>query len=303
MSVAQKLSKYIIVAAWRLKVDHLIPDKTFLSLYYRWQFDRKMHWRNPRTFNEKLQWLKVYNRKAEYSTLVDKYSVKQYIADKLGERFVVPVLGVWDRPEDIEWDKLPERFVVKCSHDCGGSVICRNKAELNIEEATKKLKQAFSQDYYIANGREWPYKNVVKRIFAEQFLVDKDGHLNDYKFFCFGGEPKYCSVISGREVKKVCIDFFDKDWNHQPFHQPGFYPFAETEIKKPECYDQMWEYARILAADKPFVRIDFYEVDGKVYFGEVTFFPTSGFGPFAPEEWDMTFGSWINLPPKRKEKK
>ena len=293
MRILSKLSKYIIVASWRLHADHLLSDKAFLCLYYRWRFDRKLNLKNPRTFNEKLQWLKLYNRKPEYTTMVDKYKVKEYVAEKIGSDCVTPVFGVWKSPSLIEWDNLPDRFVLKCSHDCGSSVICKNKASLDKEAALKKLEKAFDYNYYY-HCREGPYKNVEKCVFAEEYLEDNEGHLNDYKFFCFNGEPKYCQVIGGRE-SVTHIDFFDKEWHHQPFQQPDFYPFSSKEIKKPECLDQMWEYARILSTDLPFARVDFYEVDGKVYFGEITFFPTSGMGKFKPEEWDTTFGDWINL--------
>lgn len=274
----------------------VLPDELYLKVKFRQLMGKKLNLKNPQTFSEKLQWLKLYNRRPEYTTMVDKYAVKDYVAKIIGEEYIIPTLGVWDRPEDIEWDKLPNQFVLKCTHDSGGLVICRDKSKLDKEAAVTKLHKTLKQNYF-RKWREWPYKNVPRRIIAEKYIEPtpdlKD--LLDYKFFCFNGEPQYCQVISGRNTKMSC-DFFDKDWNHQPFHEPRTYPFSEHELAKPSKYGEMWDLARRLAKDKPFSRIDFYEVRGKVYFGEITFFPTTGMGGFQPEEYDLKFGEMIQLP-------
>lgn len=277
-----------------------IPDKPYIQWMYRLKMGKKLNLKNPTTFSEKLQWLKLYNRKPEYTTMVDKYAVKEYVAKIVGGKYVIPTLGVWDRPEDIDWDLLPNQFVLKTTHGGGNSgvVICKDKASLDKEEVNKKLNCSLKQDIYKVL-REWPYKNVPRRIIAEQFIEpDKETNdLPDYKFFCFNGVPKFCQVISGRNTKE-CIDFFDKEWNHQPFHEPKYLPFSDIMPQCPNQYIKMWQLAELLAEGKPFSRIDFFNVGDKVYFGEITFFPTSGLGGFDPVEWDSIFGGWIKLPSK-----
>ena len=272
-------------------------DKVFLSLKYRVIFGKKLNWETPKTFSEKLQWLKVYDRNPQYTVLVDKIKVKEYVAEKLGEEYIIPTLGTWEHPEDIDFDSLPEKFVLKCNHNSGlGMYICKDKSKMDKDAVIRELNKGLKEDYYKL-GREWPYKNVPRRILAEKF-IETDPNINDlidYKFFCFDGKPKYCQVIAGRN-SVMSIDFFDEKWNHQSFHEPKIFPFAIKVPSKPKCLDMMWKAAKLLAEGKPFSRIDFYEVNNKIYFGEITFFPTSGFGGFSPEEYDMQFGSLIPLP-------
>lgn len=273
-----------------------ISDEKYLKIVYRISMSKKLQLDNPQTYSEKLQWLKLYDRKPEYTMMVDKYEVKEYVAGIIGEEHIIPTLGVWDKFEEIDFDTLPNRFVLKCTHDSGGLVICKDKSKLNKKKAQSILNGCLKNNYYWGN-REWPYKNVKRRILAEQYIEPspETNDLPDFKFFCFNGEPKFCQVISGRNAE-MSIDFFDKDWNHQPFHEPSNYPFANPTPTCPKHLDYMWEAARKLAVGKPFSRIDFYDVNDKVYFGEITFFPTSGMGGFDPEDWDYQFGSWINLP-------
>lgn len=281
-----------------VKLLRLLPDKPYLSLKYRVNFGRWPNWKNPQAFSEKLQWLKLYDRKPEYTLMVDKYAVKEFVAGLIGEEYVIPTLGVWDKPEEIEWKKLPDQFVLKTTHGGGseGVVICRDKAIFDREKAIDQLNKSLQIDLYKV-WREWPYKNVPKRIIAEKYIEPNSvtNDLADYKYFCFNGEPKYIQVISGRG-KIMCIDFFDQEWSHQPFHEPKDYPFAKEEPTKPMQFELMWSLSRKLASNKAFSRIDFYEVGNKVYFGEITFFPTSGMGGFNPPEWDLIFGDLIQLP-------
>lgn len=278
-----------------------LPDKIYLKWMFRLKMGKKLDLRNPQTFSEKLQWLKLYNRRPEYTQMVDKYSVKDYVAKIIGDEYIIPTLGVWDKPEDIDWDSLPEKFVLKTTHGGGSSgvVICRDKSTFDRENAIKRLRFSLKKDDIYRTLKEWPYKNVVKRIIAEKYIEPKPNtnDLPDYKFFCFNGEPKYCQVISGRGAK-MCIDFFDKEWKHQPFHEPRRYPFAAVEPKKPERFEKMWDLAKELAQDKAFSRIDFYEVGDNVYFGEITFYPTSGFGGFEPSNYDIIIGRLLQLPTK-----
>lgn len=276
-----------------------LNDKTYLKAMFKLQMGYPLNLKSPKTFSEKLQWLKLYDRKPEYTTMVDKYAVKNYVAKKIGEQYIIPTLGVWDSAKDIDFDALPQQFVLKCTHDSGTVVICRDKDKLDKQATIKQLNKWLKRNYY-RKWREWPYKNVPPRIIAEKYMEDNSQKpdvkkdLPDYKFFCFNGEPKYCQVITGRN-DKMCIDFFDKDWYHQPFHEPQNYPFADIEPQKPNNYEQMWNAARELAKDKDFSRIDFYQIQDNVYFGEITFYPTSGFGGFSPENYDEILGKMITF--------
>ena len=278
--------------------DHL-PDEELLKRRFKATFGRELDLNNPRTFNEKLQWLKLYDRKPEYTRMVDKYEAKKYVAEIIGEEYIVPTLGVWDRFEDIDFDVLPDQFVLKCTHDSGGLVICRDKATLNIEKARKKINKSLATNFYL-RGREWPYKDVKPRIIAEAYIQDeKTKDLPDYKFFCFNGEPKALFVATERNTvgEETKFDFFDMDFNHidvRNGHPNGIVPPS-----KPACFEEMRRLAEILSADIPHLRVDFYEVNEKVYFGELTFFHWSGFVPFEPEQWDKQFGDWIILPEKK----
>lgn len=277
-----------------------LPDKLYLSLRYRFTMGHWIDWKNPKTFTEKIQWLKIYNRKPEYTTMVDKYAVKQYVVDRIGEEYVIPTLGVWNKPEDIDWDSLPDRFVLKTTHGGGGGgvVICKDKSTFDRASAVAKLNGSLASDIY-SNFREWPYKNVHRRIIAEKFIAPQKSaapnDLPDYKFFCFNSEPKYCQVIRDRHTEET-IDFYDMDWNHQEF--VGLNPVARnglTPVARPEHLDKMAEICRELSVDIPFVRVDLYVVDDKEYFGELTFFPASGFGRWLPEGTDEKIGSCLDL--------
>ena len=275
----------------------IIPDKQYLKWMFRLQMGYKLDLDNPKTFNAKLQWLKLYNRKPEYTQMVDKFAVKEYVANIIGKEYIIPTLGAWDKFDDIDFDKLPNQFVLKTTHGGGGCgvVICKDKAKFNIENAKSKLKKSLKTCIY-KSFREWPYKNVKKRIIAEEFIETDNGELKDYKLFCFNGIPRYCQVIAGRETDITTIDWYDREWNHQHFHEPKDYPFSEKGHSRPRCLDEMWNIATKLSQGQPFLRVDFYEISNTIKFGELTFFPTSGFGGFKPIEWDYKLGEWIKLP-------
>ena len=289
---------YSILTRVALLTRWFVPDKLYLKFLFRDKMGYCLNLTSPKTFSEKLQWLKLYNRRSEYTTMVDKAAVKDYVARIIGPEFIIPTIGIWNRPEEIDWDNLPNKFVLKTTHGGGntGVVICRNKSTFNRQEAIKKLKSSLKSDIYKRWG-EWPYKNVPKRVIAEEYIgLDSDTtDLCDYKFFCFNGTPKFCQVISGRGIK-MCIDFFDRAWNHQPFHEPKNFPFADVEPQKPQNIESMWKAAEILSKDMAFVRIDFYDVNNRIYFGEITFYPTSGMGGFEPENYDKVIGDMIKIP-------
>lgn len=257
--------------------------------------DKWPNLRNPKTFSEKIQWLKLYDRKHIYSTMVDKYEAKKYVASIIGEEYIIPTIGVWGNPDDIDFDTLPDRFVLKCNHNSGkGMCICKNKAELDLNNVRKELCEGLKENYYL-KCREWPYKDVKRRVIAEQYMEDcNNTDLKDYKFFCFNGEPLYCQVIADRNTT-MTIDFYDSEWNHQPFHEPKSYPFSKTGHTEPVNYKRMLELAAVLSQGFRFLRVDFYEINNKIYFGELTFYPTSGLGGFNPEKYDALFGDLIKL--------
>lgn len=275
-----------------------IPDLPWLKLLFRIKNGYWMDFKNPTTFGEKLQWLKVYGFRPEYTQMVDKYAVKEYVAKKIGTEYVIPTLGIWDKPEDIEWDVLPQKSVLKTTHGGGscGVVICKDKSTLDKQKAIDDLN--VSMGFTVGNAfREHPYMGVQKRVIAEG-LLEMSGHkdLEDYKFYCFDGEPRFCQVIRDRSTKET-IDFYDMEWNHMPF--VGLNPVArngKTPVARPENLEDMIRICRELAKDIPFVRIDLYEVEGKVYFGEITFYPASGFGEFSPKEWNQKLGDMLHLP-------
>lgn len=274
----------------------LFPDKLYLTLLFRCKMGYWIDWKNPKTFSEKLQWLKLYNRKPEYTIMVDKYAVKEYVAKIIGEEYIIPTLGVWDTPEEINWDELPNQFVLKTTHDSGTVIVCKDKNEIDFKIVKKRLKKSLKKNYFY-HGREWPYKNVKRRIIAEQYMEDRDSEdLIDYKFYCFNGEPIYCQVIRDRRSKET-IDFYDADWNHMPF--VGLNPIVKngiTQVVKPYNLEDMLSICRKVASQLPFVRVDLYSIQRKVYMGEITFYPASGMGVFTPQEWNYKLGELISLP-------
>lgn len=274
---------------------NFLPDKVFLELVYWSRMGQKLNLDCPQTYNEKLQWIKLYCRDPIYTKLVDKYAVKDHVANLVGNEYVVPTLGVWDSFDDIDFDRLPDQFVLKCTHDSGGLVICRSKKDLDLCAAKNKIEKCLKRNYYW-NAREWPYKNTKPRILAEPYLEDRaTKELRDYKFFCFNGEPKALFVATERQTpgEEVKFDFFDMEYNH--IEVKNGHPNAKVLPEKPQQFGLMKELAKKLSQNIPHVRVDFYEINGKVYFGEMTFFHFSGMVPFEPEEWDYTFGSWIQL--------
>lgn len=284
------------------EIKKYIPDKIFLKYLYYKRMDKKIDLTCPQTFNEKLQWLKLYDRSPEYTKMVDKYEAKKYVADIIGEEYIIPTLGVWNKFEDIDFNQLPNQFVLKCTHDSGGLVICKDKAKLNIEDAKKKINKSLKRNYYYS-GREWPYKNVKPRIIAERYMQNKnDEDLKDYKFFCFNGEPKIILVCSERfSSSNMCETWFDENWNCLDIIEANHR--INKKIKKPVNFSPMMEFSKKLSKNIPFIRVDFYEIDGKIYFGELTFFPAAGFEKFEPEKWNRRLGNMLELPREKKIEK
>ena len=271
-------------------------DKLYLKIMYFHRMGCRLNLASPSTFNEKLQWLKLNDRNPLYSTMVDKYEAKNYVASIIGEKYIIPTIGVWDKPEDIDWDSLPSQFVLKVTHDSGGLVICKDKSKLDIGAACKKIRKSLTRNYYL-HSREWPYKNLRRRIIAEAYMEDDESaELHDFKIHNFNGEPKFTLVCRDRYSDSgLTEDFYSVDWQHMPVKRPK-HPNSMTLTSRPEELDEMYVLARKLSKDIPFLRTDFYIVNHKVYFGELTFFPASGMTPFIPEKWDAVFGQWLKLP-------
>ena len=278
----------------------LLSDKAYLSRMFYYRMGKKIDWDAPKTYSEKLQWLKLYDRNPRYTSLVDKYEVKDYVSGIVGEEHVAHTLGVWESPEDIDFDKLPQRFVLKTTHGGGncGVIICRDKSKLDYGKTIKSMRHSLSQDLY-RDSREWPYKKIHKRIIAEEFLEDKEtGELRDYKFFCFDGKVRALFVATERQTREEpFFNFFDK--SYEPLDIKQGHPRSEKMPERPEKFDEMKAIAEKLSIGLPHVRIDLYQANGTVYFGEFTFYHFGGMVPFEPASWDRTFGDWLTLPSKR----
>ena len=277
-----------------------LSDEKYLSAVYKLKMGKKLDLDDPKTFTEKLQWLKLYDRKPEYTKMVDKYEAKQYVADRIGDEYIIPTLGVWDHFDEIDFDALPEQFVLKCAHDSGGLCICRDKKTFDIEKARQRINWSQGREYYYM-WREWPYKDVKHRILAEQYMQDQTNpELTDYKFYCFNGEPKFLYVSTGLENHATAsISFLTLDWQFAPYERSDYPPFAKLP-PKPQNFDLMIELARKLSAGTDFLRVDLYEINGKVYFSELTFSPGAGFTKFKDPTHDLEIGNMLHLTSKRK---
>ena len=270
-----------------------LDDEKFLKLKYFSRFGKKLDLKNPKTFNEKLQWLKLNDRKSIYTTMVDKYDVKNYVSKIIGEEYIIPTIGVWNHFDDIDFSKLPNQFVLKCTHDSGGICIVKNKNTINKKKLKKYFDKQLKKNYYLS-GREWPYKNMIPRIIAEPYLEDKKyKELRDYKFFIFNNKLALWFICSNRK-NRVKFTFFDSNKNFLNIKQCN--ALNDPNVELPINYKKMVELAEKLSHNTIQVRIDFYEVNGKIYFGEFTFFDSSGFGEFKPDEWDLKIGNMLKLP-------
>ncbi len=279
----------------RLKLIYklsFLPDKLYLKFVFRIKTGRKLNLKNPTGFNEKQNWLKLYDKHPEYTALVDKIAVRDHIEKALGDGSLFPLLGHWDSYDEIDFSKLPDRFVLKCNHDSGSVKVVEDKSKINHAEMKEFLENRLRMNAF-SFGREYPYKDVKPCIMCEQYMEAKDGKgINDYKFFCFDGEPKIMFVATDRAVD-VKFDFYDMDFNHLDIY--NIHPNADHAIEKPKAFEQMKDICRKLTKGMRFVRLDLYEIDGKVYFGEYTFFHGGGFYLFSPEQWEQRLGQWLRI--------
>lgn len=297
----------------------IIPDSLFVKLKFRKAFGRWPNLKSPKSFNEKLTWLKLNDHNPLYTQMVDKYEAKKYVASLIGEEYIIPTYGVWDKAEDIDFDSLPDKFVLKATHDSGRVIICRDKSKLDRDWARAEMKKSLRRNFY-AVTREWPYKNVKRRIIAEKLLEIPDGgeladiqvdklfilirnskfqdrnsrDINDYKFFCFNGHVKFMKVDIDRSSNH-CANYYDRNFRLLDFWESDF-PRSNKSLTRPQTFETMVKFAELIAQNKAFIRVDFYEINGHPYFGEATFYPASGTGRFSPSEADNKIGQLLKLP-------
>lgn len=279
-----------------LSLMNFLPDRFYVSIQYRYHTGKKLHLNPAKRYNEKLQWIKLYDRNPRYTDLVDKYKVKEIVAKTIGEAYVVPLLGVWDSPEQISLSELPNQFVLKTNHDSKGVLICKDKKTFDLEKAKTFFASHMKVNGY-AYGREWPYKNVERKIIAEQYLDTKSEDLIDYKVMCFNGKARLIQVHQGRFTDHYTHDIYDTNWEKQPVNQVGETPNDKT-LERPCFLQEMLQLSEKLAVNIPHIRVDWYYVNNQLFFGEMTFFDASGYLDFVPEEYNEIIGSWIDLPPK-----
>lgn len=298
--------KWIRVAKEKTRVFfwyYLLPDSVYLKLRYKDVFGCWPDLNNPQKFTEKLQWLKLHDHNPLYHKLVDKYEVKPIISSIIGEEYIIKTLGVWYRFEDIEWDRLPNQFVVKCTHDSASIVICLDKSHFDPNKYAWRFKELFlKRDYYHYLNKQWAYKGIIPRIIAEEYIEDDTyNSLSDYKFYCFSGKAKGVYVTINR-FSSMSVSMYDMNWNIMPFEH--IHPNQGEVVSKPKNFELMTEFAEKIARyiDNPFVRVDFYETNGRVYFGEVTFYPEGGMCYFKPEEWDYEMGRWMDISALKEKK-
>lgn len=288
----------VVYVIRRMNIGKSMSDENYLRMIYRIMFGKKLNLDNPQTYNEKLQWLKLNDHNPQYPKMVDKICAKDYVASIIGSEFLIPTIAIYKDIGEICIEELPERFVLKTNHSGGNSgvVICQDKSNFDLEAAKRKLQQSLESDMF-SHSREWPYTQIKPQVFAEKFMsdVESDG-LNDYKFFCFDGEVKALFIGTERSSGDVKFDFYDADFNHLDLVQT--HPMSGRNIEKPQNFDKMKELACKLSKGFPHVRVDLYNVQGIIYFGELTFYHHSGFYPFHPEKWDFEFGRWLKLPSK-----
>lgn len=292
--VRDRISAIIFWLLAECKITNPLPDEIFVKLLYQFGTGKKLNLENPRLFNEKIQWLKLYDREDEYTNLVDKYEVRDYVKKQIGEEHLIPLVGgPWNSFDEIDFSKLPNQYVLKCTHDSGGVYICTDKEKCNKRKMKRKIEKSLKRNYFYL-GREWPYKNVKPRIIAEKYMVDESGiELKDYKIFCFSGEPKLIQVDFNR-FSNHQRNVYSTNWEYLPIEIK--YPTnSEHIIEKPKCLDEMLRIASVLSQGKKHVRVDLYCIGEKVYFGELTFHHGSGCEKITPPEFEKTMGDWIEI--------
>lgn len=306
MPSIKKIIKYLTNSDYRFLINsrkgkyNSMPDDEYLKRKFKAFLGRELNLENPQTFNEKLQWMKIHDRNPLYNTLVDKYEAKKYVAEKLGEEYVIPTLGLWESADDIDFDSLPDQFVMKCTHDSKGVLVCKDKSKLDVEAAREKFRAALKRNYFYI-GREWPYKDLKPRVIAEKYMTDSTDSdvFTDYKFFCFNGVADNVMIVTDRDINEPKFYHFSKDWNILRYNRRGRRMPADFKLPKPENIDEMFRVAEKLAEGLPHVRMDLYVSNGQIYFGEFTLYHNDGLEDGFDEASDLHLGSLLKLPEKR----
>ena len=289
-----KLYSRIVYALKRRDLLKFLSDKAFIKAVYRAKFGKKLNLKNPKTFNEKLQWLKLNDKDPKYAKMVDKYEAKKYVGDIIGEEYIIPTYGVYDNFDEINFDSLPNSFVIKCTHDSGGVAICKDKKTFDKKSAREKIEKSLKRNYF-NEGREPVYKYVKPRIIVEKYMEDKkQKEIVDYKFFCFNGEPKIMYISDGSHTENQSIAFFDMDYNLLDIEREDYKKMVDIPLK-PKNFEKMKEFSRILSKNMYHLRVDFFEINGHLYFGELTFITCSGLIPFKKQEYDELLGSYLDI--------
>lgn len=295
----KKYTKYKILDFIRTKVMCIIPDKLYLKIMYKLKTGHKLNLKKPERYTEKIQWLKLYNRNDEYTNYADKVKVRDIVAKKAGKKYLIPLLGVYDKFDDIDFEKLPDKFVLKCNHDSGSVIICTDKNKFDYAYARKKLENSLKCNYYII-GREYIYKDIDRKIMVEKYLDDLEGNsANDYKVFIINGKFSHLEICSDR-FTNLRVTFFDERKKRLDISEMG--EKCDKKIKLPNEIDEMIEIAKNIAGDIPLLRVDFYDVNGKIYFGEVAFFDCSGYATYSDDSFDYVIGKKLQLPEIRRKK-
>ncbi|MBQ3829831.1 MAG: hypothetical protein II813_02770 [Spirochaetales bacterium] len=298
--VLQKLFRYMTDPDFRTSVNIThgfyknMSDERFLRMLYKRQTGRQLDIERPKTFNEKIQWLKLHDHNPKYHVMADKIASKEYVASIIGEKHIIKTLGVWDHFDDIDFKGLPDRFVLKCNHNSGALFIVKDIRSFDAASARNLVEDSLRHDYY-EFYREWAYKDIERKVFAEEYIDAGENGLTDYKFFCFDGIPRFINVSRFEHTDDEEISFFTLDWKLAPFQRTDHKLLSITP-ERPRKLDEMIEIASALSKGVPFLRVDLYEVGDTVYFGELTFYPTGGFASYGPEPWNERLGSWISLP-------
>ncbi|GMA45856.1 ATP-grasp fold amidoligase family protein [Tetragenococcus muriaticus] len=291
----QKAKNYVLNKMIRAGFFNWMSDENYIKWRFKQKIKKNLDLENPRTFSEKLQWLKLYDHNPMYTKMSDKFEAKYYVSRLIGDQYIIPTLGIWESFDDIDFTSLPNKFVLKCTHDSGGVVICRDKNSFDKQKAKVKITKSLKKNYFW-RGREWPYKNIKPRVIAEKYMEDyNNNELTDYKFYCFNGEPRFLYVSQGLENHKTArIDFVSLNWNKAPFWRFDYQRFAHLP-EKPMNFNEMYNISLKLSQNVPFVRVDLYEIQGQTFFSELTFFPAGGLAPVEPEEWEEKLGKWLDI--------
>lgn len=279
-----------------IKKSRILPQKSFLKMHYKHETGKALNLENPIDFSEKIQWLKIYYKPPILTQLVDKYEVRSYVSDRVGERYLNEMYGVYRRPEDINFSALPKKFILKATHGWDMNLVIKNDENLDISRITEITRKWLATNHYYNTGMEWAYKNIKPGLIAENFMVEKGRHaISDYKFYCFNGVPKMVQLDMDRGGNAHSIRYYDLNWERLPFVIKGN-TVSEDNIEKPKNFDKMIEIARELSTGFPFVRVDLYNIEGKIVFGEMTFYPGDGRTQLEPERYNRIYGDYIKLP-------